>query len=144
MASKTLGRNAYERAILGNMGDYSPIPLMRKVMSRDPCVYCGVKLKRSGARHDEAKLPPNKPRKWTLDHIHPKTAGGQRDWYNCAPTCASCNNHKGNQTLLEWLLYKKNGGWEHIEPHAILDLKEIGDLPRGWYYPLQTLMSENG
>lgn len=38
------------------------------------------------------------PSKLTLDHILPKTKGGENSWRNCVTACFDCNNKKGNKT----------------------------------------------
>lgn len=50
------------------------------------CQYCGDAL-------SSADL--------TLDHIHPRSRGGQSTWINCVSSCRECNLLKGNKTLEE-------------------------------------------
>jgi 5-methylcytosine-specific restriction endonuclease McrA len=52
----------------------------RNVLKRDnhQCQYCG--------RRDN---------KLTIDHVVPRTKGGQSTWENMVCACASCNNRKG-------------------------------------------------
>jgi len=45
------------------------------------CAYCGVKSEQL-----------------TLDHIHPKTKGGEDLATNIVPACQRCNHRKGDQT----------------------------------------------
>lgn len=47
------------------------------------CWYCGKKLKKEEI---------------TMDHLYPQDLGGPTIPNNLAPTCAECNNHKGNLT----------------------------------------------
>jgi 5-methylcytosine-specific restriction endonuclease McrA len=47
------------------------------------CQYCGV-------RKNPAEL--------TLDHIHPRSRGGENTPVNIVAACLSCNNRKGNRT----------------------------------------------
>lgn len=51
---------------------------------RMTCQYCG---QRPGA----ASL--------TIDHIHPKSKGGQSSWQNCVLSCLECNTTKSNRDL---------------------------------------------
>lgn len=38
---------------------------------------------------------------FTIDHVIPKTAGGQTAWNNVVTCCYSCNQKKGNKSLKE-------------------------------------------
>lgn len=57
----------------------------RNIMKRDghKCQYCGIK--------DEL----------TIDHVIPKSRGGQDTWENLVTACSSCNHKKGNRTPKE-------------------------------------------
>ena len=37
----------------------------------------------------------------TLDHVHPKSRGGQKTWTNLVAACKKCNQKKGNRTPAE-------------------------------------------
>jgi 5-methylcytosine-specific restriction endonuclease McrA len=58
----------------------------RALFARDGwrCVYCGT----SGGR-------------MTLDHVVPRSRGGESVWENVVTACAPCNHRKGNRTLEE-------------------------------------------
>ena len=58
----------------------------RTVLARDQhrCQYCGVPA-----------------RELTLDHILPKTLGGETVWTNVVAACRKCNGTKGGRTLRE-------------------------------------------
>jgi 5-methylcytosine-specific restriction endonuclease McrA len=58
----------------------------RALFARDgwECVYCGV----SGVR-------------LTLDHVVPRSRGGDSVWENVVTSCAPCNLRKGNRLLDE-------------------------------------------
>jgi 5-methylcytosine-specific restriction endonuclease McrA len=61
------------------------VPLTRRaVLDRDrhSCVYCS-------ARAD------------TIDHVRPRSRGGEHSWTNVVAACARCNHRKGDRTLLE-------------------------------------------
>lgn len=63
------------------------IPFSKKnVMIRDgfQCVYCGVKQK-----------------KLTIDHVVPKSRGGETSFKNCVACCRRCNAVKGDRSLHE-------------------------------------------
>ena len=48
------------------------------------CAYCGT---------EKEKL--------TIDHIVPRSKGGETTFENCVAACRSCNNHKGSRTPRE-------------------------------------------
>jgi 5-methylcytosine-specific restriction endonuclease McrA len=58
----------------------------RALFARDGwrCVYCGT----SGGR-------------LTLDHVVPRSKGGESVWENVVTACAPCNHRKGDRTLEE-------------------------------------------
>jgi 5-methylcytosine-specific restriction endonuclease McrA len=65
------------------------LPLSRRtVLARDQytCQYCG-------AQPGRAQL--------TLDHVVPRSRGGQTHWENVVTACRSCNQRKGNRTPQE-------------------------------------------
>ena len=66
------------------------VPLTRAaLMRRDnyKCAYCG--------RHAE-----------TIDHVLPRSRGGQHTWENCVASCQMCNHRKADRLLEElgWTL----------------------------------------
>ena len=66
------------------------VPLTRAaLMRRDnyKCAYCG--------RHAE-----------TIDHVLPRSRGGQHTWENCVASCTICNHRKADRLLdeLGWTL----------------------------------------
>jgi 5-methylcytosine-specific restriction endonuclease McrA len=65
------------------------LPLSRRtVLARDhyTCQYCG-------SQPGRAQL--------TLDHVVPRSRGGQTHWENVVTACRSCNQRKGNRTPYE-------------------------------------------
>jgi 5-methylcytosine-specific restriction endonuclease McrA len=61
------------------------VPLTRRaVLERDAhsCAYCG-------SRAD------------TIDHVRPRSRGGQHHWTNVVAACARCNHRKGDRLLVE-------------------------------------------
>ena len=62
-------------------------PTRSLILKRDghTCQYCGYK-------------GPN----LTIDHILPRSRGGQDTWQNLVTSCLSCNNCKDNLTPEEW------------------------------------------
>jgi 5-methylcytosine-specific restriction endonuclease McrA len=74
--------------------EYRRIPHQTRALSRknillrdrNSCQYCGQVLPSS---------------ELTLDHIVPRSRGGQSTWENLVACCHSCNHEKGNQLLQE-------------------------------------------
>jgi 5-methylcytosine-specific restriction endonuclease McrA len=69
------------------------IPLTgRNLMARDGhvCAYCPKRAS-------------------TIDHVHPRSRGGQHRWENVVAACAGCNQKKGDRTLKElgWKLTRR-------------------------------------
>jgi 5-methylcytosine-specific restriction endonuclease McrA len=66
---------------------YLPVT-RRTVLSRDhyACQYCGIQ-------------PPRQL--LTIDHIMPRSRGGQTSWENVVAACQKCNAKKGNRTPQE-------------------------------------------
>jgi 5-methylcytosine-specific restriction endonuclease McrA len=62
------------------------LPLSRRtVLARDHyiCQYCG-------SQPGKAHL--------TIDHVLPRSRGGETEWENVVTACGPCNRHKGNRT----------------------------------------------
>ncbi|HSR32706.1 MAG TPA: HNH endonuclease [Anaerolineae bacterium] len=62
------------------------LPLSRRtVLARDhyTCQYCGTE---PGKAH------------LTIDHVLPRSRGGETRWENIVCACSACNRHKGNRT----------------------------------------------
>ncbi|HSY15716.1 MAG TPA: HNH endonuclease [Jatrophihabitantaceae bacterium] len=61
------------------------VPLTRRaVLDRDAhsCVYCGLRAD-------------------TIDHVRPRSRGGEHSWANVVAACARCNHRKGDRLLSE-------------------------------------------
>jgi 5-methylcytosine-specific restriction endonuclease McrA len=61
------------------------VPLTRRaVLDRDrhACVYCGTRAD-------------------TIDHVRPRSRGGEHIWTNVVAACARCNHRKGDRLLAE-------------------------------------------
>jgi 5-methylcytosine-specific restriction endonuclease McrA len=61
------------------------VPMTRRaVLDRDDhlCVYCGIRAD-------------------TIDHVRPRSRGGQHIWTNVVAACARCNHRKGDRLLSE-------------------------------------------
>jgi 5-methylcytosine-specific restriction endonuclease McrA len=87
----------------------------RALFARDGwrCVYCGT----SGGR-------------LTLDHVVPRSKGGESIWENVVTACAPCNLHKGDRTL------EQAGMVLHTPPRPpqpVLFIKLAAPrIPHGW------------
>ena len=87
----------------------------RALFARDEwsCVYCGT----SGGR-------------LTLDHVVPRSRGGDSVWENVVTACAPCNHKKGDRTLEESGLQLR-----HLPkaPQPVLFIKLAAPrIPSGW------------
>ncbi len=61
----------------------------------------------------------------TVDHIYPKSKGGNHSWENVVAACGPCNGKKGNKTLkqLNWKINNKI-----FEPNIRLVLLPINNI----------------
>lgn len=83
----------YKRPTIIRLLRYITIPFRKVKLNRNnifrrdkfKCVYCGESNKN----------------KLTIDHIHPKSKGGENTWQNLVTCCQSCNIKKDNKTLIE-------------------------------------------
>ncbi len=94
---------------------YRNVPLTREnVFRRDGyrCAYCGS------------------PHHLTMDHVIPRSQGGEDIWENLVTACESCNRRKGNRTPEQAglrLLQKPR------RPHYLLFwLRSAGDMDPTW------------
>jgi 5-methylcytosine-specific restriction endonuclease McrA len=69
--------------------DNDPQPTRKNVFRRDnwTCQYCGFRSKN--------------PKTLTIDHVHPRSRGGDSSWTNLITSCESCNHSKSNKSLKE-------------------------------------------
>lgn len=86
----------------------------RGVLKRDGfrCIYCG-------------QLAGSKA---TIDHIIPRSAGGQDSWVNTACACMRCNQRKGNRTPEQAGMKLR---WQPKTPRVDY-LVASGDIPQSW------------
>jgi len=94
---------------------YKTIVLSRKnILKRDNnrCLYCGSR------------------EKLTIDHVIPKSRGGDDSWENLVSACTDCNHRKGNRTPREagmTLLSKP------FQPNHIIYLRVFyGNVHESW------------
>ncbi len=79
----------------------SKAPTKSAILYRDShrCVYCGKKAD-------------------SIDHVHPKSLGGEHTWENLVASCKPCNQKKSDRTLKEM-------GWTMIEKPYTPTKKQI-------------------
>lgn len=58
-----------------------------KIKNNNFCWYCGKEMKAN---------------ELTIDHVFPRSKGGDNDMDNIIMVCKSCNSSKGNMDLFEW------------------------------------------
>lgn len=107
----------------------------RNVFIRDKylCQYCKFQCSRKRYSQDELK---RKPKLYLslpeMDHVHPKSKGGEDNWENTVTSCRRCNNRKGNLSL-------KDAGVKLLsvprKPDSFRDIFEmkIGQIHELWY-----------
>jgi 5-methylcytosine-specific restriction endonuclease McrA len=89
----------------------------RNLFERDKCTcqYCGLRL-------------PS--RDLTIDHVMPKSRGGQTDWTNVVVACVKCNTRKSNRTPAEagmtLLAQPRQPHWS--QTHSAIR----GNTPKSW------------
>jgi 5-methylcytosine-specific restriction endonuclease McrA len=98
------------------------IPMTRAaLMHRDRfrCAYCGSKAD-------------------TVDHVVPRSKGGDHTWENCVAACSTCNHRKGDRLLAElgWSLHSmpsrpKGQHWRLLSTVKELDPAWIRYLDEG-------------
>jgi 5-methylcytosine-specific restriction endonuclease McrA len=81
------------------------------------CQYCGT-------RPDRTEL--------TLDHVHPRRAGGTTVWTNVVSACAPCNRRKGGSTLAQaGMRLARPPARPRWAPPTRATLG-VGEIPRDW------------
>lgn len=85
-----------------------------KVFQRDDytCVYCGTRDKKN----------------CTLDHVVPRSKGGEDSFENCVTACQKCNSDKDDLTVKEWGREEPNPK----RPHYLMLLNNLGTIPEEW------------
>ena len=90
------------------------IPFSRRtLLARDnyECQFCG--------RTDVAL---------TIEHLQPRSKGGDTSWLNCVAACGACNHRKGNRTVEEaqaiGLFLRRPPARPHFSHAAIVILAE--------------------
>jgi 5-methylcytosine-specific restriction endonuclease McrA len=99
---------------------YIHVPFKKVILSRKnilrrdghQCQYCGH---RSGL---------------TVDHIMPKSRGGEDSWENLTAACLRCNNKKGDRTPSEANMPLRK---RPVRPNHVVFLRQyLGRIDKGW------------
>ena len=90
-------------------------PSRNNILWRDKnqCQYCGV---------------IESPREMTIDHVVPRSRGGENSWSNLVTCCKKCNQKKGNRTPQEANMSLLN---KPIRPKNSI-LRQISDVQPIW------------
>lgn len=93
------------RLTFGNPERHWKVPPVnrRGVLQRDhhTCQYCGSK------------------KKLTLDHVIPRSKGGQHSWDNVVAACEQCNGQKGDKLLHETGMKLRNRPKAPVHPAVL-------------------------
>ena len=113
-------RDEFEYPTVIRLRKYARIPYKNIVMSRrnilkrdnNTCMYCGMR------------------EKLTLDHIIPKSRGGDDSWENLVSACTTCNHKKGNRTPREAGMKLRS---KPFRPNHIIYLRDFyGNVHESW------------
>jgi len=90
-------------------------PSRNNILWRDKnqCQYCGV---------------IESPRDMTIDHVVPRSRGGENTWSNLVTCCKKCNQKKGNRTPEEANMSLLN---KPVKPRNSI-LRQISDVQPIW------------
>ena len=90
-------------------------PSRNNILWRDKnqCQYCGV---------------IESPRDMTIDHVVPRSRGGENTWSNLVTCCKKCNQKKGNRTPEETNMSLLN---KPVKPRNSI-LRQISDVQPIW------------
>jgi hypothetical protein len=74
------------------------------------CAYCGC--------------PPIDIKSLTLDHVRPKSKGGEDITSNCVPACKKCNHSKASEDWMSW--YRRQDFYSVSGESKIKDWLRVG------------------
>lgn len=99
---------------------YRKVNLNREnIFKRDnnTCIYCGSN------------------KKLTLDHIKPKSRGGDNSWKNLVTCCFECNVKKGDMDLDKFLKYNNlKMRYQPYKPNYLNYIEKLNDFHESWGY----------
>ena len=111
----------YELPIIIRLVKYVPLPYKEAILSRKniylrdnhTCQYCG----KSG--------------NLTIDHVMPRSRGGEDRWENVVASCVRCNNKKSDRTPEEAGMKLK--GVPFKPPSSLyLQITRLNNVPKSW------------
>ena len=78
------------------------------------CQYCDKKLSKG---------------RFTIDHVIPRSKGGQTAWENLVTSCSRCNTHKGDSLLkdIDFILKKAP-----CKPKNTFFVSTLEETPKSW------------
>lgn len=96
MSRQTAGRSAHDsRSRRESLRKRLGLRLARAIDARDSsrCVYCGDSADDTGSHLH-------------LDHVHPRSLGGEDTSRNLVTACRACNCARKTMSLAQWSAYK--------------------------------------
>ncbi|MFC6999354.1 HNH endonuclease [Rufibacter roseus] len=109
-----------------------PYPLVVRLLRYVRVPYKGISLTRQNImRRDRNRCQYcGSTRNLTLDHLLPRSRGGQSTWYNLITACARCNSLKGDRTPEEVQLKLEQ---KPYKPSLVSFLRDsIKDTDHAW------------
>jgi 5-methylcytosine-specific restriction endonuclease McrA len=119
---KSINNGKYSLPLVIKLRDYVPIPYNGVVFTRKniflrdnyTCQYCG------------------KTKNLTIDHVIPKSKGGEDVWENVVSCCVRCNNKKGDRMPEEEGM--KLMGTPYRPPSSLyLQITRQASVPQSWF-----------
>ncbi|MBP3193132.1 HNH endonuclease [Natronogracilivirgula saccharolytica] len=113
-------RDEFDYPTVIRLRKYARIPYKNIVMSRKnilkrdshTCMYCGVRDR------------------LTIDHVIPRSRGGDDSWENLVSACTTCNHRKGNRTPREAGMKLRS---KPFRPNHIIYLRDFyGNVHESW------------
>ncbi len=96
-----------------------------RMVQRNPfCIYCGTKLTQQTA---------------TLEHFHPRSAGGDHQPWNLFLACTDCNSERSSRDIPEWVaeLRAKADRLELAYRRMLGEEIDTDDTPTRWPVALE-------
>jgi 5-methylcytosine-specific restriction endonuclease McrA len=97
------------------------------------CAYCGQRVSYAS---------------FTIDHVHPRSLGGETTWENTVSACMPCNSRKGNRRPrgdLEPLQRPFVPRLTHAAPRNLVDKLCFRETPEAWHSHIYwSILGRNG